>query len=178
MRDPDPRTLDLARRGDLAAVEDLVRTYQADAYRFAWYLTRDHALSEDVTQEAFIRMFRFMASYRGGTRFTSWLFSIVRNCAMDALRRERRTVSIDPGTTDVERPVADATARAELGAALRAVSDEHRESFLLVEVFGLSYQEAADVLGVRVGTIKSRMFRARQALCGALADDDAGEGSA
>lgn len=174
MRDPDPRTLERARRGDLVAVEELVRTYQADAYRFAWYLTRDHSLSEDVTQEAFIRMFRFLSAYRGGSRFSSWLFSIVRNCAMDALVRERRTPVVDPAAVEADRPVADASVRAELDAALRAVSVEHRESFLLVEVFGLSYQEAADVLGVRVGTIKSRMFRARRALCGALADDAEG----
>jgi RNA polymerase sigma-70 factor, ECF subfamily len=177
VRDPDPRTLDRARRGDPGAVEELVRTYQADAYRFAWYLTRDRSLSEDVTQEAFIRMFRFLGSYRGGTRFTSWLFSIVRNCAMDALRRERRTRTVDPDSVQIDRPVADATARAELEAALLAVSADHRETFLLVEVFGLSYLEAADVLGLRVGTIKSRMFRARQALCGALADQ-AEEGTA
>jgi RNA polymerase sigma-70 factor (ECF subfamily) len=171
VRDPDPRTLERARRGDLGAVEELVRAYQADAYRFAWYLTRDHALSEDVTQESFLRMFRFLHAFRGGTRFSSWLFSIVRNCAMDALRREGRSRTTDPEAIVVDRPVADASARAEIEAALRTVTPEHREAFLLVEVFGLTYQEAADVLDVRVGTIKSRMFRARQALCAALADD-------
>jgi len=71
--------------------------------------------------------------------------------------------------------IVDAAARAELDAALRAVADEHREPFLLIEVYGLSYQEAADVLGVRVGTVKSRMHRARKALCRALADDDDAE---
>ena len=67
------------------------------------------------------------------------------------------------------RTMADAHARAELDAALRAISADHRETFLLIEVFGLAYQEAADVLGVEVGTVKSRMFRARRALCAALA---------
>jgi len=66
------------------------------------------------------------------------------------------------------RAVSDAATRVELGAALGAVSGEHREAFLLVEVFGLSYLEASDVLGVAVGTVKSRMFRARQALASAL----------
>jgi RNA polymerase sigma-70 factor (ECF subfamily) len=66
----------------------------------------------------------------------------------------------------------DASTRAELDAALEAVSAEHRDAFLLVEVFGLSYQEAADVLGVAVGTVKSRMFRARRALCAAIAVDE------
>ena len=171
MRDPDPRTVQRARRGDLLAFEDLVRDYQADAFRFAWHLTRDRQLAEDVTQEAFLRAFRFLGGFRGDRKFGSWLFSIVRNCAMDALRRERRGEAL---WDDRERPrsVADPSARAELAAALEAVSVEHREAFLLVEVFGLSYQETADVVGVAVGTVKSRMFRARQALCEAIADEE------
>jgi RNA polymerase sigma-70 factor, ECF subfamily len=171
VQDPDPRTLERARRGDLPAFEELVRTYQADVYRFACHITRDRALAEDVTQEAFLRAFRFIGGYRGGTRFTSWLFSITRNCAMDALRRQRRPLVLDEDRPSASRGLVDPVARAELDAALRSVSPDHRDSFLLVEVFGLSYQEAADVLGVRIGTVKSRMFRARQALCRALADD-------
>ena len=171
MRDPDPRTVQRARRGDLLAFEDLVRDYQADAFRFAWHLTRDRQLAEDVTQEAFLRAFRFLGGFRGDRKFGSWLFSIVRNCAMDALRRERRGETL---WDERERPrsVADPSARAELATALDAVTVEHREAFLLVEVFGLSYQETADVLGVAVGTVKSRMFRARQALCEAIADQE------
>ena len=171
MRDPDPRIVQRARRGDLLAFEELVREYQADAFRFAWHLTRHRQMAEDVTQEAFLRAFRFLHGFRGDRRFGSWLFSIVRNCAMDALRREGRHGS---ASEERERPrsVADASARVELAAALGAVSPEHREAFLLVEVFGLSYQETADVLGVAVGTVKSRMFRARQALCDAIADEE------
>jgi RNA polymerase sigma-70 factor (ECF subfamily) len=171
VRDPDPRTVIRAREGDLAAFEDLVRLLQADAYAFAWHLTRDRTLAEDVTQEAFIRAFRFLKGFRGDQRFGSWLFRIVRNCAMDALRgRSRWTALTGDGP---ERVVADPSARIELEAALATVSSEHREAFLLVEVFGLSYQEAADVLGVAVGTVKSRMFRARKALCDAIADEEA-----
>ena len=172
MRDPDPRTVQRARRGDLLAFEDLVRLYQADAFRFAWHLTRDRPLAEDVTQEAFLRAFRFLRGFRGDRKFGSWLFSIVRNCAMDALRRRDRARPWDEET--IPRAVADATARAELEVALRSISTEHRETFLLVEVFGLSYQETADVLGLAVGTVKSRMFRARQALSKAIADVEEG----
>jgi RNA polymerase sigma-70 factor (ECF subfamily) len=170
MRDLDPRTLERARSGDLQAFEELVRAYQAEVFRFAWHLTRDRSLAEDVTQETFLRTFRFMGGFRGEQRFGSWLFSIARNCAMDVLRRTRASLPEDvPAGT-----VADASARAELNAALRSVTAEHRETFLLVEVFGMSYQEAADVLGVAVGTVKSRMFRARKALCAAIADEEAG----
>lgn len=172
MQDPDPRTLRRARQGDLAAFEDLVRTYQADVWRFAYHFTRDHALAEDVTQEAFIRAFRFLGGFRGDARFTSWLFRIARNCALDAIRERKahidRRAPAPVGPTDPQE-------RIELQAALAAVSGEHREPFLLIEVFGLTYQEAADVLGVRVGTVKSRMHRARKAMLRALAvEEDAG----
>ncbi len=169
MRDPDPRTVQQARAGDLRAFEELVRLYQAEVFRFAWHLTRDRTLAEDVTQDTFLRAFRFIHGYRGGQRFGSWLFAIARNCSMDALRK-RGTVAEHDGREP--RATPDASTRAELDAALAAVSAEHRDAFLLVEVFGLSYQEAADVLGVAVGTVKSRMFRARRALCAAIAVDD------
>ncbi len=175
MRDPDPRTVERARRGDVVAFEELVRTYQADVYRFAVHLTRDRSLAEDVTQDTFLRAFRFLRGFRGGTTFGAWLFRIARNCAMDTLRRERASM-FRPLEDPDGRTVSDAAPRVELGAALRSVSAEHREAFLLVEVFGLSYLEASDVLGVAVGTVKSRMFRARQALAAALVDGvDEGE---
>jgi RNA polymerase sigma-70 factor (ECF subfamily) len=174
VQDPDPRTLARARDGDLGAFEDLVRRYQADVWRFANHFTRDRALAEDVTQEAFLRAFRFLRSYRGDAKFTSWLFRIARNCAMDAIRS--RTVHLEKEPPPPVGPT-DPQARLELHAALDAVSDEHREPFLLIEVFGLSYQEAADVLGVRVGTVKSRMHRARKAMMDALALEEDASGS-
>lgn len=170
MRDADPRTLERARRGELPAFEQLVREFQADVYRFAWHLTRDRDLADDVTQDAFLRAFRFIDGFRGDRKFGSWLFSITRNCAMDALRR-RRFPLLGEHDREVEGSVGDAAAHAELDAAMRSISAEHREAFLLVEVFGLNYQEASDVLGVAVGTVKSRMFRARKALCAAIAGD-------
>jgi RNA polymerase sigma-70 factor, ECF subfamily len=173
VHDPDPRTLARARDGDLGAFEDLVRQYQADVWRFAHHFTRDRALAEDVTQEAFLRAYRFLKSFRGDAKFTSWLFRITRNCAMDAIRA--RTVHLEKEPPPPVGPT-DPQARLELQTALAAVSEEHREPFLLIEVFGLSYQEAADVLHVRVGTVKSRMHRARLAMMGALAvEEDAGE---
>lgn len=171
MHDPDPRTLARAQGGDLGAFEELVRAYQADVWRFSYSFTRDRALAEDVTQEAFLRAFRFIRTFRGDAKFTSWLFRIARNCAMDAIRARK---DHDERAQRQPAPIGptDPEARAELNAALAAVSEDHREPFLLVEVFGLSYQEAADVLNVRVGTIKSRMHRARQAMMGALATEE------
>jgi RNA polymerase sigma-70 factor (ECF subfamily) len=91
---------------------------------------------------------------------------------MDALRSRKSTMAKEP-PPPVGPP--DPEARLELAAALSAVTEEHRQPFLLIEVFGLSYQEAADVLNLRVGTVKSRMHRARQAMMSALAvEEDAG----
>lgn len=169
MQEPDPRTLARARQGDLLAFEELVRMYQAEVYRFARHLTRDRTAAEDVTQEAFLRAFRFLRGFRGDSKFTSWLFRIARNCAMDQIKA--RNVYVER-VTPIAGTTTDPQARVELQAALDAVSADHRDPFLLVEVFGLSYQEAADVLGVRVGTIKSRMHRARRAMMDALAVEE------
>jgi RNA polymerase sigma-70 factor (ECF subfamily) len=169
MQDADPRTLARARSGDLSAFEELVRSYQGDVWRFAYHLTRDRALADDVTQESFIRAFRFLSSYRGDAKFTSWLFRITRNCGMDALRTRKANALREQS---LPAPVTDPVARAELAAALDAVSEDHREPFLLIEVFGLSYQEAADVLQVKVGTVKSRMHRARLSLARALSEEE------
>ena len=172
VNDPDPRTLRRAREGDLDAFEDLVRQYQADVWRFAFQLTRDRALAEDVTQDAFLRAFRFLKGFRGDSRFSSWLFRIARNCAIDTMRSRREQLEAEQPDRAIPSGVEY---RVELQAALDAVGEDHREPFLLIEVFGLSYQETADVLGVRVGTVKSRMHRARKAMIGALASDDEGE---
>lgn len=175
MRDPDPRTLARAREGDLDAFEDLVRSYQADVYRFARHLTRDSATAEDVTQETFIRAFRFLRTFRGDCRFSSWLLRIARNCAMDAIRARTQRVEREQAGP-MPALIADPVARTELAEAMKAVSPEQREPFLLIEVFGLSYQEAADVLQVKVGTVKSRMHRARLAMCEALTIEEDAHG--
>ena len=91
---------------------------------------------------------------------------------MDAVRRRTSQAIREEREAPMPAPADDPVARVELDHALRSVSDEHRQPFLLIEVFGLSYQEAADVLGVKVGTVKSRMFRARHALAAALSTDD------
>ena len=121
MQDPDPRTIARAREGDLDAFEDLVRRYQGDLWRFAFHFTRDRALADDVTQEAFLRAFRFLRGFRGDSKFTSWLFRIARNCAMDAIKARKAHFEKEPAA-----PLAstDPQARVELQAALAAVLQE------------------------------------------------------
>src|SRR3954453_22308652 len=110
MRDPDPRTVQQARAGDVLRCEDVVRLYQAEVFRFAWHLTRDRTLAEDVTQDTFLRAFRFINGYRGTQRFGSWRFVVARNFPMDSLRN-RGPVAAHDGRE--ARATADASTRAE-----------------------------------------------------------------
>ncbi len=167
MQEPDPETLRRAQGRDLAAFEDIVRACQADVWRFARSLLHDRHLAEDVTQESFLRAYRFLPSFRGDSRFSTWLFRIVRNCAADAMRKIR-----PPGPGLGLAPLSDAVARAEIDEALAGLAPSLREAFLLVEVFGLRYADAARVLDTREGTVKSRVHRARTALAAALTEEE------
>jgi RNA polymerase sigma-70 factor (ECF subfamily) len=167
VQEPDPGLLRRAQEGDLDAFEALVRAYQADVWRFARSLVRDRSLADDIAQEALVRAYRFLSGFRGDSKFSSWLFRIVRNCATDATRREGRPpVRFDP------TPAPDHQARVEISMALDALPARLREPFLLVEVFGLPYADAANVLQTREGTVKSRVHRARQALIASLTESE------
>jgi len=172
MQEPDPRIVERARSGDLAAFEELVRAHQGDAWRFARSLTRDQHLADDVTQEAFVRAFGFLSSFRGDSRFTSWLFAIVRNCANDAMRSRSRSRSEEMEARSGAAP--DHELRVAIDQAIGALPPELREPFLLVEVFGMPYADASVVLRVKTGTVKSRVHRARQRLMAELSDTDEG----
>lgn len=178
MREPEPETIDRARKGDLRAFESLVRDYQADVWRFAYHLTGNRATAEDVTQEAFLRAYRALSSYKGQAKFTSWFLRIVRNCAVDAYRKTRKE------TPSAERPDQEATAdrttpspmaeeRVRINDAIRRLPMPLREPFVVIEVLGYTYQEASVILGMRIGTVKSRMHRARAALIETLSDREA-----
>ena len=157
-----------ARRGDRAAFEALVRAHQADVYRLALQLVRDPPTAEDVTQEAFVHAFRALRRFRGGSKFSTWLFRITRNCAVDAIRRRERRRTYERAALAPDIPIQEPSMRAALEEAIEALAPDLREPFLLIEVFGLSYAEASVVLGSPAGTLKSRMHRARRALMGAL----------
>jgi RNA polymerase sigma-70 factor (ECF subfamily) len=144
-----------------------VRGCQADVWRFACSLTRSRDLADDVTQESFVRAFRFLGGFRGDSRFSAWLLAIVRNCSMEALRRASRPApDVDPSVTP------DHVQRAEIEMAIDGLPQDLREPFLLIEVFGMTYADASVVLSTKVGTLKSRIFRARQILIAGLSDPE------
>ncbi len=153
-----------------------MRGHQADVYRLALRLVRDRPTAEDVTQEAFIHAYRSLGRFRGQSKFSTWLFRITRNCAVDAIRRRERQRRRDRAVAPEEEPFQDPTLRAVIEQAVEGLPHELREAFVLIEVFGLSYRETGTVLGVLAGTLKSRMHRARKLLAAALAEEeDTGE---
>lgn len=167
-----------ARQGDLDAFNRLVLAYQDLVFSQAYRMLGEMATAEDATQDAFIAAFRHLGTYRGGS-FKAWLLRIVTNTCYDELRRRKRrpTTALEPLDEDdeeVESPhwLADpgespeqAAERAELAQALQhCLGDlpaEFRSVVILVDVQGLDYLEAAQAVGSPLGTVKSRLARAR-----------------
>ncbi len=166
--------LTMAMGGDVDAFNRLVAIHQNSVYGFAMSLTRQHALADDVTQETFISAFRSISKMRGGN-FRAWLLRIARNKAYDHFRRQsrRRESSVDEDDTPFlamltdDNPSPHAVAvNSELRDALEhcvgGLSDEHREVIVLIDVQGQSYDDVSSVCDVNIGTVKSRLNRARR----------------
>jgi RNA polymerase sigma-70 factor (ECF subfamily) len=171
--------IEKALKGDLLSFNDLVLTYQDMAFNLAYRMLGSSAAAADATQEAVISMYRKLDSYRGGS-FKSWFLRIVSNECLDELRRQKRrpTVPIDQENEDGEiiesaswmkddsLPYEDQISNAELEKALTHCIDGLEEKFktviVLVDVSGEDYETVAGVIQVPIGTIKSRLARARQ----------------
>jgi RNA polymerase sigma-70 factor (ECF subfamily) len=169
LEEPDPTIVAAARGGDLGAFEWLVRRYQGDVWRLVFHLLHDETLADDVTQDSFVRAFRFLGRYRGDSKFSTWLFTIARNCAVDELRRSTRQTRIarraefQPGAQP-----SDQTAGVEVREALAGLPHDLREPVVLIDMFGMPYREVSVMLRIPEGTVKSRVHRARELLIAAL----------
>ena len=166
----------LARAGDLSAFNALVLVYQDSLYRWAISMIADESLADDITQATFIAAYEKLASFRGGS-FRSWLFTIARNRAIDELRRMKRypTFSLDaaneddrdtyafiPDNAPLPEDILEASEKAEgIQNLIKRLPAGFQEVLRLVDIEEFDYQEAADVLGLPLGTIKSRLARAR-----------------
>lgn len=172
MEEPDPRIIRAAAAGDEAAFTALMRSAQPHVWRFLRHLLGNDDQAADVTQETFVRVHAALGRFRHQARFSTWLFAIARNAAVDEQRRgaRRQRLQLALGRP---RPASDASLGSEVRAALASLSPRLREAFVLVEVFGQPYQDAAEVLGVPVGTVKSRVFRARLELVRWFEEDEA-----
>ena len=177
MFEPDPQLVRAAADGDLGAFEELVRGFQADVWRLCLHLLGDRSAADDAAQDAFVRAYRFLGRYRGDSKFSTWMFSIVRNCCLDELRRKQRRVSLVAAVEAESEVVShDASTRLAVKDALAALPVELRESVVVIEMFGESYKDAARILGIPEGTVKSRVHRAREALTLSLGAEAADEG--
>jgi len=164
---------------DAARFDRTVLTHMDAAYTLARYLVGDEHDAQDVVQEAALRAFTYFDGFRGGEA-RAWFLAIVRNCARDWVRlrvRDRRTLEFTDhrieSIADVRTADASAIAaseRARIAAALSELPPEFTEVIVLREIEGLSYKEISAVAGVPIGTVMSRLARARQRLAAALVD--------
>jgi RNA polymerase sigma-70 factor (ECF subfamily) len=188
--DEDRALVAKARAGDMAAFRGLVERHQRRAFTLALGLVRDEDEARELVQEAFIRVYRNLDGFEGGSSFYTWLYRIITNLSIDLLRKPgRQTVDLDEarlaavegddanfpilGRYDGANPI-DVMGRREIAKRLQLALDElpsyHRAVIVLRELEGQSYEDMAKILGVSKGTIMSRLFHARQRLQRALAD--------
>ncbi|WP_328465995.1 sigma-70 family RNA polymerase sigma factor [Actinoplanes sp. NBC_00393] len=159
-----------ARNGDPVAQAAFVRATQAEVWRFTAALI-DPGTADDLTQETFLRAFRALDSFEGRSSVRTWLLGIARRTCADHLRSvvRRRRLDAKLATQAVtELPAPDPAHRLTSADLLSRLSDERRTAFVLTQVLGLSYAEAAEVEAVPVGTIRSRVARARDELITAV----------
>lgn len=168
-----------AKAGDEHAFASLVHAYQDKVYSLAYYMTKNHHDAEDVAQEVFLKIWRALPSYRGEHEPDAWIMKIAKNACYDHLRQKKQTLPIEYERQGemVTRQIVDADVqsnppeavkeqelRAEVARALLQLAPEYREILTLRYMDGLSYEQLGQVLGVEQGTVKSRLWRAKQAM--------------
>ena len=177
--EPPAELLHECRAGDREALGRLFDCCKDRVYSTALHLTGDRAAAADVTQEVFLKVFARLSQFDSRSAFTSWLYRIVVNTAIDHQRASRRTVSIEEAMPDTPAPIVDQYARLErrrrIEAALAALPDLLRAPVVLRHVEGLSYAEIAAALEISAGTVASRLSRAHAQLARDLADLAPGE---
>jgi RNA polymerase sigma-70 factor, ECF subfamily len=182
--DADALLVERAKRGEVSAFEMLVVKYQRRIERLIGRMVRDTDLVQDIAQETFIRAYRALPQFRGESAFYTWLYRIAVNTAKKALVEKKRDPLLFEGamvsTEDGEEPsrvenelsdgetpetvLAGRQVAATVNAAIDALSEDLRQAIVLREIEGLSYEEIADVMNCPIGTVRSRIFRAREAI--------------
>lgn len=170
-----------AKDGDESAFESLVRQNADAVYGQALRFFGDPDSAQEAVQEVFVKVFRSLPSFKGDSAFSTWLFRVTRNVCLDMARAgKRRPTPVDPLSMPeiASGDFSDAVVAAQaLETACSALPPEERDAFNAVTLFGLSYEEAGEALGVPAGTVKSRVFRARRALVTLLGLYAPGEGA-
>jgi len=176
-----------SRRGDLGAYDELVRRYQERIYATIYHMTSNHEDASDLAQESFIKAFQALKTFKGGSSFYTWLYRIAVNKTINFLkqRKNRSHMSLNDLDFNAEHDpdlvalISDKTPRREAGltelqeklnAAMLKLSEPHRLVVVLHDVQGLSHDEIAKIMDCNIGTVRSRLFYARQQLQGYLSD--------
>jgi RNA polymerase sigma-70 factor (ECF subfamily) len=185
---PDDRALVAsASQGDVAAYDQLVRRYQTRIYSLAYNMTSSKEDAEDMVQDVFVKAFSSLKSFRGTSSFYTWIYRIAINRTINFLKRrkKRQALSLNDVDEGVERdpsyvelsaresPVRDASLselQEKLNKALLTLSEKHRTVVVLHDIQGLPHDEIALMTGCSEGTVRSRLFYARQQLQGELAE--------
>jgi RNA polymerase sigma-70 factor (ECF subfamily) len=167
-----------AQKGDEHAFRELVERYQRRIYQLALGMTKDPDDAMDIAQETFVRVHKYLPSFKGDSSFFTWTYRIATNLCLDAQRKKGRTERVDVAEGDEaeieaamdppshalagpQRQALNEELKGKLDEALAGLSENHRAILLLREVEGLSYEELARVLDIRKGTVMSRLFHAR-----------------
>jgi RNA polymerase sigma-70 factor (ECF subfamily) len=166
-----------AQRGDRAAFRVLVEKYQRRVYQLALSMLKDPDEAMDIVQETFVRVHRYLPSFKGDSSFFTWTYRIAANLCLDVSRKKGRgeRLEMDEADADIEAHMDPPSAafagpmhaalneelKGKIDEALAGLSENHRAILLLRELDGLSYEELAKVLGIRKGTVMSRLFHAR-----------------
>ena len=180
--DPDQALVTAAQAGDTEAVDTLIRRHQARIFNFALALTANSADADDLAQETFVRAFRGLRRFRGESSFRNWLYRIAANAARSRHGKRARQAAVWDARVEAddlaERHPAGAGSSVEqtmmqrqaLDRALASLPAQMRAAVVLRDVEGLEYREIAATLGIPVGTVMSRIFRARRLLRPMLAE--------
>lgn len=180
----DRALVERAKTGDTKAFRELVERHQRRAFGIAFALVRDEEDAREVVQEAFVRVYRGLQEFHGGSSFFTWLYRIVHNLSIDLVRKfSRRDLDIEglvesetsggAPALELDGELLDRIHRSELQERIRTALDElpayHRGVIVMRELYGMSYEEMAASMGVSKGTIMSRLFHARKKLQKSLA---------
>ncbi len=174
-----------ARKGDLAAYDELVKRYQERIYATIYHMTSNHEDANDLAQESFIKAYSALKSFKGGSSFYTWLYRIAVNKTINFLKQRKNKYHLSLNDMDMnaendpdlvalasdKTPFRDANLselQKKLNEALLKLSEPHRMVVVLHDVQGQSHDEIAEIMGCNIGTVRSRLFYARQQLQGYL----------
>lgn len=161
-----------AGEGDRLALHGVVRRTQADVWRFCAHLV-DRQAADDLTQETYVRALGSVHRFRAEASARTWLLAIARRACADEIRRRQRRRPREVVTDRApDPPTGDPTRAADLQSLVDTLAPDRRAAFVLTQQLGLSYAEAAQALEVPIGTVRSRVARAREDLVSAMAADD------